>query len=499
MYGNVYGAVPRALEGTRQTLREIMSDIAATKSQESKLKLALGELELEKKGLELEGEKERFRTGIDLAKLGMEKGFQESRLGLERESLAEQTRHARALETGEKERIGIERDKAAVLQQEAARLGETKPVEEWAQELGLTPSQQEIWRSYFPEGTTLSRRDVEEQAADIRKNPGIHYKHRLVGDVDRLEALGTQLEDPNLAPADRAALEKQYDDLWRRTKQLDTLVSYIDAGKTKLTPKEFEQIEEGALMNWEMSEEIQARYGGDYERYKKDYKDDYLKTLNQGVLNMEALRRTKEPKTGKALSTEDKQALMDAVNEIHSTHGKSAADTAMNQIRLFVQQGDLDKARQYLEDFKKAPETSAAQKKPSSPENEKPSTAKAEEKTIDTTKQFGRAIPMSEGGKLLLKEETMSVKAANPDLSDEEATNIAYANISSRGKRLDLLETDEAKKIIAGMKEGYSSLKDFVEEKGASSARYRQERIERLKRKSTEGMSLPRLFAAGTR
>jgi len=403
---NPYGAVPRALEGTRQTLREIMTDFVSQKLQESKLQLALGEMDLERKALELEGEKERARTAVDLSKLAMEQGYRKERLGLDKKRLAETTRHAKAAETAAEQRLGEQarhakamestaQQRADILQSQEDWLNEAKTPDVWAGELGLSPTQQEIFRSYFPEGTSLSRRDVQEQVKDLKENPVMHFKFRLLGNIDRLEEMGSRLADPDLTAEDKKALEANYDTLYGKTQRLKTLVDYIDQGKTKLTPEQYRDLRDDAMLAWDtLDEGSRERLGGDYKKFEKAYVDDYTDILKKGNLNLKELKRKKtaaKPGTEDVVSAvklekKETKQLMDGINEIERVKGAGAADRAFAAIKRFLAQGEKEQAKDFIDIVLGRAARQGAKKE------------KTERKETSASKETPRREPSLQGG-----------------------------------------------------------------------------------------------------
>ena len=87
MVANPYTMVPQALEQTRLTLRDIMNDYVGQKIQESKLKLALAEIGAEREAVQLEGEKQKLVTGLDLARISSRERFRGKQLRLQIKNL----------------------------------------------------------------------------------------------------------------------------------------------------------------------------------------------------------------------------------------------------------------------------------------------------------------------------------------------------------------------------------------------------------------------------
>jgi len=363
---NPYGAVPEALRETRLTLRDIMADLLSTKVQESKHKLALAELDAEKKVMELQGEKMRLGAEIDLATVASEKDWREEKMGLETERLAETERHHIAMEETDAEKLRL-------AQGQERYLDEAKKPAEWAGTIGLSKTQKDIFLSYYPDDIPIKRREIMQAVANIRKNPVIHYKYSLLGTIDKLEDIQARLKDPKISPVETAELTTRYDAIYKKASQLKRLVDFIDKNKTKLKPEEMAEIKDDAMAHWETSDdEFKNQYDNNYRDFEKSYIDDYMDILKQSSINLEALKRKPgekeepgEKERTKLLSEKDEKWFADKINEVEKIKGKVAAQATFNAVKRFINQGNLDQAKRLIrivlgehrEKKQKAPET----------------------------------------------------------------------------------------------------------------------------------------------
>jgi len=362
MVANPYTMVPQALEQTRLTLRDIMNDYVGQKIQESKMKLALAEISAEREAIQLEGEKQKLTTGLELGKIASQERFREKQLGFQEQRLAEVTRGRKSAEELMGLKAETERKKQEALEGEQKWLNEEKTVEDWAGISGLSPTQKDIFVGSYPAGTTMKRRQVQEQIQDLRKNPVMHFKFGLIGNIDRLESLNEDLKNPDLTPNQKKILESRYDTLYRKTNNMKRLVDYMDKGKKKLTPKELSEIKDEAMLNWEgLSDDVKKGYGNDYRKFEKGFVDDYLDTLSRGSLNLEELKREAgEQETGK-------EAYGEIMSKLNRLEGMKLKNINVEMVKARVGQkinaGDIKGANRLIDHHLKIVQKAAKKKR----------------------------------------------------------------------------------------------------------------------------------------
>jgi len=429
MVANPYTMVPQALEKTRLTLRDIMNDYVGQKIQESKMKLTLAQISAEREAIQLEGEKQKLTTGLDLAKLASEERFRGKRLGLEEQRLAEISRGRKATEELTGFRAETERKKQEALEGEQNWLNEEKTVEDWAGISGLSPTQKEIFLSSYPGGTVMRRRDLHGQIQDLRKNPVMNFKFALLGNIDRLQALNEELKNPDLTPNQKTILEGQYDTLYNRTNNLKRLVDYMDKGKKKLTPKELSEIKEEAMLNWEgLTDDVKKRYGNDYRKFEKGFVDDYLDTLSRGSLNLEELKRKAgKQETGK----EDYSDIMDKLNRLEGMKLRNInVEMVKKRVGNKINAGDIKGANSLIDHHLKIAQKAAKKKQkaiepvkkkekkvsPKPEERERPAATKEELDKLSLQTQM-----LTPADKIKIKKEAKKIKELNPDITEQQA------------------------------------------------------------------------------
>jgi len=348
-YKNIYGQVPAALRETRLTLRDIMTDFLGTKTQESKMKLALAQIDAEKQATSLEGEKMKMGHEVNLAEIAAEKDWRTERTGFESQRLGEFTRHHKEIEE-------TEAGKLKMAQSEQDYLNEAMKPSEWASTIGLSKTQRGIFLRYFPDEIPIKRRDITQVRDNIIKNPIIHYKYALLGNIDKLEDMQARLQDPKISPVEKAQLATQYDATYQQVNRLKRLIDFIDKGKTKMTPKDMATLKEDAMEYWETSDDaLKTQYGNNYRNFEKAYIKDYMDVLNQGALNLKELKRKpaakESPEKEKgmpALSAKDEKWFTDGINKVGKLKGKAAEQATFNAVKRFIKKGDVVQAKRLI-------------------------------------------------------------------------------------------------------------------------------------------------------
>lgn len=219
MADGIYSAVPSALRETRLTLKDIMTDIAATTAQDAKLKLALdsqrGSLEIEK----LQGE-------ADLATIASDRDFRER-------ELTEKTRHQKAME-------GIADPQAEVFKS-------SNTMRNWILKYpGMASSMKDLAIQNLPDeelDQTMTGYEARMLYDSISKNPGFYYRNLKGLVIDKLEGMMEQYNDPNIDEAGREEINQQYQPLHKHLQKLDTI---LGAG-VEITDKELKELREMAV------------------------------------------------------------------------------------------------------------------------------------------------------------------------------------------------------------------------------------------------------------
>ncbi len=157
---NPYGAVPRALSDTRLTLRNIINDMVATRSHESKMKLALASLGADTELRKIGAEKELLGANVDMAKAGADIRFKE-------QNLAEVVRQGDTAEDREA-RLQAAAD---VEKQERERLDKKYTVDEAIQELGMGRMQSAMLKNLMSDDAKVSLRTYREMGKWLQEHP----------------------------------------------------------------------------------------------------------------------------------------------------------------------------------------------------------------------------------------------------------------------------------------------------------------------------------------
>ena len=360
---NPYGAVPEALKDTRATLRDIMNDYVSSKTEESKVKVALATIAMQ-------GEKERLLAEADIAKAGAVTRFQEAKLGqeatridIERNKQVEAARHGEALEGIAGTQAGTARKEFLLKKQKEDYLNEPKSVEDWAK-LGLTRSQGQILKDLYGEGAILPRREIDEHKKLLKENPAMFYLIGIIGAKDQVDEIRNKLMDPNTPPEQRPTLEKNFNELLNKADTYNKMMQPITRLKKTLTPKDYEDMMKGAHNVWDVaSDEYRAKFNNDFMKFREFYTSDYQKTVSATALNLEELMKMPgRPEKAKAVPEQGK-ALEAELKILQEKKGKAAANEAWKTITSqYLNKGDASGALEYLKKMGGV-EESGAQKK----------------------------------------------------------------------------------------------------------------------------------------
>ena len=218
---NPYTAVPEALRETRRTLRDILTDMAATKSDEFKLQLGLAK---QKGELELAGMRNKSR----LAEITADREFQENQL-------TETTRHHKAIEN--------------ISAPQAGMLNKTDTLHNWIMSSPLISSGiKGIATKNLPAeelGQVVSGHQAKQLFDMISKNPGFYYRNLKGLVIDKLDDVAGRIQSPE-SDIDDAGRQKLFDEEYTPIfKQLEYLDAILSDGDT-ITPKQEEKILEMA-------------------------------------------------------------------------------------------------------------------------------------------------------------------------------------------------------------------------------------------------------------
>ena len=378
MVANPYTAVPQALEKTRLTLRDIMNDYVGTKVQESKHKLALAELDLETRGLELRGKREERRLGIDLARLTSDQQFREKQLGemtrsreageqFREKQLGEMTRSREAGEqfrekqlalrtrsTEAAERVSELKADALLKQQkridrQEALLNKEDTYGNWITgSARLDPDLKKLMEKYTAKeewDRPYSGRQMQEKWELLKTNhPRFFFENVRRNARRRLDDIAAKLKDKNLPMEQRERLFQEQ--FLPASRDLETLKMTIGDSKA-ITTKDKEHLEEQAIKMVENG--IAPTYEEAYQKLisiRKAYWDD--KSSEEDIRKSLGLKGPE--RTGKAagklsfkLPEKDEKRFMDKINEIERKYGPEKANRAMQAfIRRTPKAEDLE-------------------------------------------------------------------------------------------------------------------------------------------------------------
>jgi hypothetical protein len=379
---NPYGAVPAALEQTRLTLRDIMAGYVNQKIQESKLNLAQKQMEVEARALELEGEKQKAQTEFNLARIAADTARQDKSYDLEQEKFGHSQEMDRLrlplvqkqIETAgvqaqtEKERLGQEKLKT----QQMVDLSQKKPWSAWADEAGLTEAQKEIFLDQYATGDgAVAGTTVARALQNLNSEKPLLYAVTMAGNIDKIKDLDERLRsDVNLTAPEKTALTTERDRLMKQSEYLQLALNAMRE-KKDLSVKDYDTLKENATDAWDiLADDARASYAGGYRQFEKEYIDYFKQEVNQGIDQLAALRKkstekpagekpptaeptpkTAAPKPLTQLSTADTKLMVDKLNEIEREVGADAAAKAKDAVMGFIRAGDLQAARDYLDNL----------------------------------------------------------------------------------------------------------------------------------------------------
>lgn len=231
MSNGLYSPVPRALRSSRRTLRDIMTDIADTRSQDARLNLALdaqkGNLEITK----MEGE-------ADLVKFKADDAFRKSQL-------AETTRHHQAMEG-----IG-----AAGL--DPTVLGKSDSMRNWIMKYpGISSAMKQVAIKNMPEeelDQAMTGHEAKRLFDTISENPGFFYRNLKGLVIDKLEGVMGDIQNPESGLSEeelKGLYDEQYLPLHEQLKDLDMVLGTSE----EIKPEDMEAIQEMAMKYVEASD-----------------------------------------------------------------------------------------------------------------------------------------------------------------------------------------------------------------------------------------------------
>jgi len=374
-----YAPVAHAVQGARQTLRDIMSDYLKNKVDQSRHQLALAELDAQTRLADRQAVLEERKAAADLARAGMETRGLEARIGLEservaqgRDRLAETVRRHKALEKHEAAQAKTAAGRLALDQEKLDYAKEQKSPDEWAETLGLTPTMREQFIGLFPEGAMPTRTDVDRIRNYIAKNPALFLGTALIERADVLNALAEQMKAQDLSAEDRAALQKQYDEMLPSFRRLKKVMDWVEAGKTRLSASDINDIRTWAREQWDLAltDAERAQYGGDFKAYEKEAVRDALAMLQDVRANLSGLTSPQGPDAsgGKPRAPEGfdfkkdvpaakKREVVELLNEAERRFGENwglaGAEGGLHDnartVKELLRSGQVDKAIAALE------------------------------------------------------------------------------------------------------------------------------------------------------
>ncbi|MBC2712066.1 MAG: hypothetical protein HGJ94_14100 [Desulfosarcina sp.] len=184
-----YGAVPRALESTRLTLRDIMADNMAQRTEAGKLRMAMAGIT---------AEKEVSKMANERALSDLQFRHTEARLAGERSAAqqAEASRHNKAMEGVYSRSADVEEARENRLGAEAAE--ERTPVtrEQAFDRLGIGPMQRQMINSMVPVDKKLPLKAFLNLANAAKEQPRIHGAWMMSKLYDNAEAISKQPPSP---------------------------------------------------------------------------------------------------------------------------------------------------------------------------------------------------------------------------------------------------------------------------------------------------------------
>ena len=375
-----YGAelVPQALRETRLTLRDIVSDLLSSKVQESKLKLAVGQMGVEREGMALEAEKLRQVGLADVAEAAFKTRRAEKEIGLREAINTETGRHNIAMEkvaeTGAEaslKRAATEEEKQALIKQQWDYMNTPVPNEKIISEYGLMPTQGGIVAKKYPKG--LTRTQAEKEVNNLMKNPALFHMFALLGDIDQRDQLAEQLQNPNISPDERDLVEKQYDHLLRKIGQKKNLVQWFYGDQQTFTAKELKERKEELRYAWdsELPQQVKDKYRN-YQAFEKSMIEEDIKQLiAAGSANLDKLigpLQKDKPGEEKApvLKPADEKEFMDKLNRLEKMdRNVTNVEMIQNKVRELIKAGKTEEARKLLDGAMSVeePEIGAADKK----------------------------------------------------------------------------------------------------------------------------------------
>jgi len=219
---NPYTAVPQALRESRRTLRDIITDMAATRSEEAKSQFA----QSQQKG---EIELAEMQSKAKLAEIAAGRKFKEDQLD-------ETTRHHKAIEN--------------IQSPQAEMLNKTDTLHNWMLSSPLISSAvKDIASKNLPPeelNQVVSGHQAKQMFDQISKTPGFFYRNLKGLAIDKLESITAQIQDPN-SGLDQAAIQKLHDEEYKPLfDQLEKL-SVILGENEKITPEQEETIIDMAM------------------------------------------------------------------------------------------------------------------------------------------------------------------------------------------------------------------------------------------------------------
>lgn len=286
---NPYGAVPEAMNNTRLSLRDIMQDYLANKVTESNLEIAKAKTEVDRGAIEANLEQARMSNTRDLAGLAQREYQFDQNLNQTAEQFRQNhqlnTEKFQADKSAQDRQIKIMEAENARKNREEARMNEVRTIGDWATRAGLGRGVLDM--NGLDPNMKMSRRDaaqaLESWQIMVKSHPAMGFMahgYNLKSDLQDLQA---KLSDPNLAAADKEALQKTYDKKFKQFQYLDDFIM-----KEKMPDQA--KIADTARKTYSENPNLQTIYPN-YESYLQAFTKDLQQTRSIFQGDIESLKQ----------------------------------------------------------------------------------------------------------------------------------------------------------------------------------------------------------------
>ena len=341
MISNPYGAVPEALNQTRLSLRDIMSDYLANKVAEGNLMIAQARTENDRSAIEANLEQSRAADTRDLARIAMSADQFNKSYGL-------QERETSLRETMEPQKLQLDQDRVKIMQagearaaREEARMNQVKTIGDWADQAGIHRGILDM-NGLNPQ-MRVSRRDAETTLNNFRTQIQMHPSLGFIAHGYSLKSdlvdLQNKLSDKTLSKEDRAALQTTYDKKFQAFKNLDDFIM-------KEKQPDQARIADTARKTYADNPDLQTQFPN-FESYLEAFNKDLQKT--RGIFQNDiATFQANQAKMSKPAGFEQSLAgIQKSISEV--SKDKNWNDRIAAGIGQRIQAGQYEDALSYAQ------------------------------------------------------------------------------------------------------------------------------------------------------